>query len=225
MRISKQNKIQFIIVICFFTLFLFFSSFPPLSSCTCFGLAFVCRGIFNAELYHNLRYLDASGSQLTLQHFRFNDLLTFLDLSHCGLQQVQHVYLANLLQLDLSDNLLTNVSAHTLGGMDNLRVLSLSGNPLQFWTTSPPPELALFRLDSLDLSRVHVRELHDDTLTSLVAWNVRVLNMTDCGVEKVGAAFSQLSGLQVLDLRGNPVTHFPPSSVFGHLEELEEVVL
>ncbi|KAL8595478.1 hypothetical protein ACOMHN_024177 [Nucella lapillus] len=192
------------------------------AGCTCYGLALECHVSSRTWVYHDTRYLDASGSGLSLANLSVSWYLVHLNLARCGLGEVFAANLPNLEMLDLSDNVLKVVLAESFSQMDNLRVLSLAGNPLALRVRSATSE-SLSRLRTLDLSRVHVMELGDDMLTSLGAENLEALNMTDCGVEKVGQAFTKLLNLRVLDLRGCPMTHFPPRKVLKNLNKLTKV--
>ena len=97
-------------------------------SCTCYGLAFVCRDLFPVSLYPQLRYLDARDSGLNYPNSN-NSLLIYPSLARCGLIEVTELSLPNLLTLDLSDNRLTSITDQHLSRLPNLWHLMLANNP------------------------------------------------------------------------------------------------
>nr|KAG5687741.1 hypothetical protein BaRGS_028403 [Batillaria attramentaria] len=55
--------------------------------CRCQGLAFVCDRPFIANNITDIRYLDASYSNMTFEDLRHNSALVYLKLSACGLKE------------------------------------------------------------------------------------------------------------------------------------------
>ncbi|XP_070173937.1 G-protein coupled receptor GRL101-like [Littorina saxatilis] len=209
-----------------------FCSFTCPLGCTCYGLSFQCHDDFQVEVYPQLRYLDASKSGLSLGNLTKNRQLVHLDLSKSGLSELQKgVRLPNLRSLYLSDNSLKVIPEEVFRDMRNLRSLSLAGNPLSLLfqshrsssSSSSSSAVLLSNLKTLDLSRVPIAELQKDTLVSLGAPNLEVLNFTDCGVQSVGQSFQALKNLRVLDLTGCPMSEFP-LTVFKDLNNLETVL-
>ncbi|XP_076435809.1 uncharacterized protein LOC143275521 [Babylonia areolata] len=209
-------------------------SCPP--GCTCQGLAARCEAVFHTWRARDVRYLDGSGSGMSLSNLTDAWFLVYLSLARCGLRELHpdHHHLSaaspslpNLRELDLSDNVLRVIPADGFSRMENLQHLSLAGNPLVLpvdsSSSSSSSPVRLPGLRTLDLSRVYVTELRDDTLTSLGGVGLEVVNLTDSGLQRVKEAFSQLPRLRVLDLRGCPLNHFPPSSVFRKLQHLRTV--
>ena len=190
-------------------------------SCTCYGLAFVCRDLFPVSLYPQLRYLDARGSGLNYPNSN-NSLLIYLSLARCGVIEVTELSLPNLLTLDLSDNHLTSITDQHLSRLPNLRHLMLANNPLTSVFRRHLASRPLFpNLRTLDLSGVSLPEMDVSALNVFPSLNT--LNLSHCGVDRVlGDGFQALQQLRVLDLRGCPLTLFP-RGVFDRLDDLQAV--
>ena len=68
--------------------------------CHCQGLAFVCTANFSVSSYHDLRYLDASGSGMTPRDLAHSHFLMHLRLSYCRIDTQATLELPNLRHLD-----------------------------------------------------------------------------------------------------------------------------
>ena len=95
--------------------------------CTCFGLALFCSHGFEAHQFPDLRFLDVRDSGMNLHQLHNNFMLIHLSLGKCRIRTVSHVSFPNLHSLDLSDNLLTEVSTHHFRHLPQLTVLFLAG--------------------------------------------------------------------------------------------------
>ncbi|KAK7453174.1 hypothetical protein BaRGS_00039657, partial [Batillaria attramentaria] len=117
-----------------------------------------------------------------------------------------------------------NVSedADQMNLLPNLKVLTLAGNPLtSFFSGDSILNLSLPALQDLDVSRVFLPEL--DAAIFSVFPELQVLNLSDCGVERLlGDGFHKIQLLQRLDLQGCPMRLFSPG-VFKGLVHLEHV--
>nr|KAG5711570.1 hypothetical protein BaRGS_016752 [Batillaria attramentaria] len=165
-----------------------------------------CNGVRDCP--GELRYLDASESDVNPAHLGHNMMLIFLSLARCRLASFHNTTFPNLRVLDLSDNDLHVISSHQLFTLRHLRVLILAGNPLKW---SAPSEAGVFNstlhtnLRSLDLSRTVLTEVGDSTFSHVP--NLQVLNLSGAGVERVsGGGFQLLEDLRVLDVRNCPVS-------------------
>ena len=192
-------------------------------NCTCYGLAFYCGHPFPAAEYSNLRFLDGRGSGLSGPELSNNIMLVYLSLASCGLTHVGELNLPNLRILDLNDNQLGEIHVAELRLLSNLETFSLSGNPLVtlFSEASDPTGMMLTALRVLDLSRVHLKVLTQSFLSALP--ELQVVNLSAAGVDVLqGGGFRSSRKLRVLDLRGCPLTDFPPD-VFQGLDDLQAV--
>ena len=190
---------------------------PPM--CTCHGLAFFCRQVLATHQFPELRYLDARGSGMNMHQFGDNLMLVHLSLAMCGVTTVSNVTFDNLHSLDLSDNLLTEVSGHHFGRMPQLTVLFLAGNPLaSMFTSVNVYNTELRKLHTLDLSSVKMHSM--DPGLFLVFPNLRTLNLSNCGVELLQWNTSQMpvTSLRNLDLRGCVITEFSLDMLSGFLD-------
>ena len=128
--------------------------------------------------------------------------------------------LPNLNSLDLRDNHIVCLCHVDFTGLKSLRFLVLRGNPLSsavvYWNASSsvaPP------LTELDLTNCRVTHLSLGHLSVFV--NLHTLNLSGSSTQRITGAVSQSLGeVRVLDLRGCPVTDFPPH-VFGRLKKLQ----
>nr|KAG5691616.1 hypothetical protein BaRGS_023787 [Batillaria attramentaria] len=184
-------------------------------NCTCHGLAFTCSSPFSAHNHPDLRFLDASSTGMTPAHFVHNKLLIHLSLARCSLAHLSNLSLPNLRSLDLTDNLLTVVKGEHLHHVQNLRVLSLAGNPLiSFLNTASVPRVKIPDIMTLDLSRVRLREFNLSMLSQLVS--LQTLNLSGGGIEHVVGEGQQLPRkLHVLDVRGCPFLTFQRNMLSG----------
>ena len=142
-------------------------------------------------------------------------MLVDLRLASCDLSDVDLPHLPNLLFLDLSYNRLKFVQSYQLQGASELRVLSLASNPLLNLFESGL-NLTLPSVSHLDLFNVSLTQLDGrgfNVFTNLVS-----LNLSYCGIKTVIYGFEHLDTLQVLDVRGSPVTFFPRGLFSGLLE-------
>ena len=187
--------------------------------CTCHGLAFFCRQVFAARQFPDLRYLDVRGSGMNVSHLDENHMLIHLSLARCGVKVVSHFTFRNLHSLDLSDNLLTDVSAHHYSGLPQLTVLFLAGNPLtRMFTNRTEPSIELNKIQILDLSRVDMHSV--DVILFSVFTNLHSLNLSHCGIEVLQWNSSQIpvASMEILDLRGSLVHEFPRDVLRGFLQ-------
>ena len=191
--------------------------------CTCYGLAFFCSHVFAAHQFPDLRYLDVRGSGMDVLQLNQNHMLVHLSLAWCKLTTVSNLTFHNLHSLDLSDNLLTEVSVLHFALMQQLTVLFLPGNPLTSVFTAPiGPNTKLTTINTLDLSRVEMHSVHHSLFKILSA--LHTLNLSHSGLTQLQSNSSDMSGtyLRKLDLRGCMITQFSQNVLrsFPHLQVL-----
>ena len=191
--------------------------------CTCLGLAFFCSQVFEAHQFTDLRYLDVRGSGMNMHHLSRNSMLMHLSLAMCSIKSMTNFTFHNLHSLDLSDNLLTEVSAQHFAHMPHLTVLFLAGNPLtSVFTNSAGSRSVLPKLNRLDLSRIKMYSVNRSLFLSFPS--LQFLNLSHSGVELLQWNSSQMSvaPLQELDLRGCEIAEFPRDVLRGflHLQSL-----
>ena len=133
-----------------------------------------------------------------------------------------NVSLLNLQTLNLRDNQLTSIDLHLLSSLANLRLLSISGNPLSSFFLTP-----LERFESpvallhLDMSRIHLPQL--DLKIFFAFPKLQTLNLSGNSIERViSSSFHLPTQLRIFDARGSAMPEFP-SGVFQNLTYLELV--
>ena len=191
-------------------------------SCICYGHAFICSDRFLAKQYPDLRYLEASGTGMTLEDVSYNRLLIHLHLQKCDITGIGALDLPNLQYLDLSRNKLTVVTSSELSQLKNLLFLSLAYNPMASWEALLGAHQVFPFIEGLQFSGLDIQELPYNFLTAFP--KARSLNLSGNGLNKLPeSGFESLKELRVLDLRGCPLnTIFP--GVFDGLEKLELVL-
>ena len=176
------------------------------SQCTCHGLAFFCGGVFAVHGFPDLRYLDVRGSGMNVHQLGDHHMLVHLGLARCEVRAVSNFTFPNLHSLDLSDNLLKEVSDNQFAHMPHLTVLFLAGNPLASVFTDSSKQLR--QIHTLDLSRVELHTVDPSLFTVLP--QLHSLNLSHSDVDLLHWNSSQMSvaSLQELDLRENPIAEF-----------------
>ena len=190
----------------------------------CHGHSFLCRHSLPLSNHKQLRFLYAKGSGIQLGDLGSNTLLVYLNLARCRLTQIENILLRNLHALDLSYNQIVSVDANDVKKFPKINVLSLAGNPIFFLFDSEESS-AVFTavtLQKLDLSFVEMSEL-DPRVLNLFP-KLQLLNLSHSNVHHVqGQGFQSLTSLQVLDVRGCPLTVIP-KSIFRGLDSLHRVL-
>lgn len=111
--------------------------------------------------------------------------------------------------LDLSDNLLNDVEEDSLGRLETLEHLDLSGNQLRIVPRSLPDSLIL-----LNLRGNHIKTLTFNDLQGID--NLRRLLLNDNTIERIEeGALSQLPLLTELDISYNPIKQLPANALAG----------
>ena len=180
------------------------------AKCTCHGLAFVCAHSFLAHRHPELRYLDASASGMMPNQLRMNTLLIYLNLAGCELSSISDLNFPNVLILDLSENVLSEITTAHFMDMKNLRNIILAKNPLKsLFIRELRSNPTMPNVLSLDLSDVRMDQLDFGLLSPFE--NLRMLNLSGSGVNHAVSmpGFQTLLQLQVLDLRGCVLSEFP----------------
>ena len=187
-------------------------------NCTCYGLAFFCSQVFAAHQFPDLRYLDVRGSGMNTHQLGYNGMLIHLSLARCKVRTLSNFTFNNLRSLDLSDNLLTEVSGRHLTFMPQLTVLFLAGNPLISVINIPTgTHTQQHKLSILDLS--NMKTLYVDTSLLMMFPNLQTLNLSYSGVELLqwNSSLKPVSAIQEVDLRGCVTAEFSRDVLRGFL--------
>ncbi|KAL8589162.1 hypothetical protein ACOMHN_052500 [Nucella lapillus] len=190
--------------------------------CVCQGHTFLCFQPFSATLFPQLRYLDATGSGMTLSDVNKHDHLFHLILARCSLTVLPHLMLSSLRILDLSENQLQHFNVTSLLGLENLYELSLSHNPLTSIHFDTSAEVKQRTLHMIDLSH-----------TSLTVYDARIfssfprlqkLNVTSTLLHTIGpGGFRLMKQLAEIHMGGSPIKTFSPD-LFKDLQYLRIIV-
>ena len=194
---------------------------PP--GCTCYGLAFTCTGTFAAALHPDLRYVDVSGGAVTPDTLSTNTMLVHLSVARSRLTAFGGLSFPNLNSLDLSDNSITALGRVDFRKLGNLRIIFLANNPLTSVVVVVDVKDSMSKLSpltSLDLTNTKLKELNISRLA--VFPDLHTLNLSGSGTERVVGGFQPLQKMSYVDLRGCPMTSFPPA-VFQGLGSLQAV--
>ena len=187
---------------------------PP--QCSCQGLAFFCDQVFAADDFPDLRYLDARGSEMSVGQLDDNHMLIHLSLAWCSVRVMSNFTFKNLHSLDVSDNLLTEVSVHHFSQMPQLKNLFLAGNNLtSVFKDASDSSTKVLRVSTLDLSRVKLYSV--ETSLIMLFTNMHSLNLSHTHLQLLQWSSSQASvaPIQELDLRGSVVAEFPRDVLRG----------
>ena len=187
---------------------------PP--QCTCHGLAFFCSQVFAAPQFPELRYLDVRGSGMDVHQLGDNHMLIHLSLVRCEMSVVSNFTFQNLHSLDLSDNLLTEVSGHHFRHMPQLAVLFLAGNPLtSVFKVATSLFIELRTVNMLDLSRVPMQSVDNSVFITFP--QLHTLNLSHSNVKLLQWDSSQMLDALVreLDVRGCGIGEFPQTALRG----------
>ena len=187
-------------------------------NCTCHGLAFFCSQVFAAHQFPDLRYLDARRTGMNVHQLVDNHMLIHLSLARCRVRAVTSFTFPSLHSLDLSDNLLTEVSAHHFRQMPQLTVLFLAGNPLtSVFRILSNHSTDLHQINIVDLSHVKMRSV--DASLFHVFPSLHFLNLSHSGAEMLQWNSSHMSvqSLRKLDLRGCEIAEISRDVLRGFL--------
>ena len=189
------------------------------AQCLCQGHAFLCPQPFSAHLFPQLRYLDARGSGMTQSDLRNNTYIVRLSLAQCSVRFLSEMNFPNVLFLDLSYNLLTNVVMKVFMKMQNLQILILKWNPLTSMTTEPPQVMQ--KLKQIDLSGISIKVLGSELLSCTP--EVKLLNISFSAIQTIDPrGFRVTPHLEELDMRGTTINNFPSNLFFG-LDRLDTI--
>ncbi|KAL8591493.1 hypothetical protein ACOMHN_000508 [Nucella lapillus] len=190
--------------------------------CVCQGHTFLCFQPFSATLFPQLRYLDATGSGMTLSDVNNHDHLFHLILASCSLTLLPHLMLSSLRILDLSNNQLQNVNVTSLLGLGNLYTLSLSKNPLTSIYFDTEVGSQQHTLQKIDLSDTSMTIYHARLFQSFPS--LQKLNLTFSSIHTISpGGFQFMQQLTELYMGGSPVTTFP-RDIFKGLNHLRVIV-
>ena len=198
--------------------------FPPCpENCTCFGKAFLCGRVFRPGSYSDLRYVDTSGTGMDLGDFASNSMLVYLNLARCGIDKLLNITLPNLQTLILRDNRLASLDFPLLSSLRNLRLLSISGNPLSLFLAMAlelvGSNLAL--LKTLDMSRIDLPQLDLKLFDAFP--QLQALNLSGNTIDRIlSNGFHLPTQLQIIDFSGSTISTFP-LELFQGLEYLEVI--
>ena len=190
--------------------------------CTCHGHSYLCRHTVSLSQHTELRFLHASGSGIQLTDLAFNTMLVSLNLAMCQIKRVGNASFANLHSLDLSLNLLKQISTKDMEKFPKLTSLYLVRNPIISLFIDEEPVSSTFpELRTLNLSFVEIKEMNPNVLQLFPS--LRSLNLSHCHMHNVRSqGFQVLTSLQVLDVTSCPLTSFP-RSIFQGLNSLRRV--
>ena len=181
--------------------------------CFCQGLAFVCRLSFEARLHSELRFLDARNSGMSPGDLVHNFYLIWLNLAHCGIEELPAMAFHNLVALDLSENLIQYVDMNIFQKLENLRVLILHNNRISSIGCVGCTFDHMF-LQYVDLSNSLLREF--DTRPFVNFSNIKYFNLSSSPIDTIGEiGFSETPHLEVLDMRNIPLASFPKTMIKG----------
>ncbi|CAN7989485.1 unnamed protein product [Ixodes hexagonus] len=154
-----------------------------------------------------------------LEGFKNCSSLQDLQLSGNRLADVPNAlqFLRFLITLDLSENLITNITNTTLSGMTNLHILRLSGNQIGNMTRGTFQELKSLR--RLDLSNNKITALEHGIFDDAAALNVILLN--DNLLKDINGLFMNLAHLRLLNVSRNGITWFDYALVPRQLKHLD----
>ncbi|CAG9823014.1 unnamed protein product [Phaedon cochleariae] len=154
--------------------------------------------------------LDLTGSSLvTVKHEEFSKAglvnLQKVYLAKCHLKTLERYafkYIINLVELDLSFNLLTNVPSHTFDSIPELREIKLNGNPIQ--KVFDDAFLYVPQLIRLEMSDCKISLIEPKAFTGL-GTSLEWLKLDNNKLADVTAkSFTSLQGLHGIELAGNP---------------------
>ena len=161
---------------------------------------------------------------MTPANLTSNMMLVHLDLSHCGFSRLGTLSFPNLNSLDLSENLITDITTDQLFLFSQIKILILSGNPLVspfVSKTQRPLKSVMNSVRVVNLSRVMLSKLNIDIFSFFP--EIDTLNLSFTGLQSVvGSQSGVLSKLQTLDLRGCPIDSFS-KLVFKNLSSLRNL--
>ena len=188
--------------------------------CVCRGWSFLCTHTFAAVDFPDLRSLDVSGTDMKPSSLGENSLLVQVSFSNCGLDVLVISRLPNLRILNLGNNRLLSLDADAFANLTNLKILNLARNPIHSYFL-PTVQGGTASVETLDISGVRMRETNANL--SAIFPNVHNLNLSHNSIHSVaGQKFGMMEKLRRVDLRGNPVTTFPPD-LFRGLRALDAV--
>ena len=191
------------------------------AQCLCQGHSFLCPQPFSANLFLQLRYLDASGSGMTPFDLMNNTYMVHLILARCSVRFVPDMRFANLHVFDLSYNELKSILMNVFIHLRNLKVLILKGNPLTSVTVSPS-NMSQNMLRMVDLSKTHL-SVFDSKIFSYTP-GIQHISVSYSSMYSIRTQFYQtVSYLRELDIRGTMIKDFP-LRLFSRLNYLTRVL-
>lgn len=162
------------------------------------------------QLDRGTQVLDLTGNNIVAirnDEFSKAGLLNLqkIYISRCKIKTLERFafrHLINLVELDLSYNLLQEVPSHVLSSIPELRELKLSGNPIERILDDAFIDVGeLVRLELNDCSITHIERKSFRGLEKSLQW----LKLDHNKLTEVDAsAFTILQGLHELELAGNP---------------------
>ena len=181
--------------------------------CLCQGYFFRCPQPFSPRLIPQIRFLDASGSEMTFSDLNNNTYLVSLNLAHCFISFLPDMKFPNIKYLDLSYNQLTSIVMNVFLTQENLQSLSLRGNPLAS-IINVASHLKQYALQRLDLSRTCLGVFDSQVVRQFLA--LQYMNVSNSSLRSVEpAGFQGAPNLIELDVRGNEIATFPADLFYG----------
>ena len=177
------------------------------AQCLCQGHAFLCPQPFSAHLFPQLRYLDARGSGMTPSDLKDTlNYIIYLNLAECSVTALPDMKFPNLQSIDLSNNRIATFDTKIFLRLENLKVLSLQGNPLTS-VISKSTQLQNNALQRLDVSGTYLSVFDKHIVRNFPG--LQYINVSFSPLVFIQPGFFQsIPDLQELDIRRNMIDTF-----------------
>ncbi|KAL8586636.1 hypothetical protein ACOMHN_040144 [Nucella lapillus] len=189
--------------------------------CLCQGNVLRCFKPFSTSGFPNVRYLDASGSDMQTQSIQELRYLIYLNMAQCNVRDLSKMNLLNLRILNLNHNKITSLDTDVFTPLCNLKSLYLSGNPLTgiYWGKENTTHA---HLRFLDLSRTSLHTFSSGMISRFV--DLTHLDISFSQIDTIlDTGLTKTPRLKVINLRGNPLSSYP-QNMLKPLNRLQSVL-